>query len=103
MGGGTTSGEGEIYSSIRGDVMNLLLLELIQKQNEQIQRQSEQLQKMMEARERAPLEDNSHIFKKLANLHPPTYDGAQTLRLSRIGFRGWKNGLMHYNALKSGG
>jgi len=31
---------------------------------------------MMEAREKAPLKDNSHMFKKLANLHLPTYDGA---------------------------
>jgi len=30
---------------------------------------------MMEARERASLEDNSHMFKMLASLHPPTYDG----------------------------
>jgi len=30
----------------------------------------------MEARETAPLEDNSHMFKKLASPHPPTYDGA---------------------------
>jgi len=29
----------------------------------------------MEAREKAPLEDNSHMFKKLANLNPPIYDG----------------------------
>jgi len=31
---------------------------------------------MMEAREKVPLEDNSHMFKKLPNLHPPIYDGA---------------------------
>jgi len=30
----------------------------------------------MEARETGPLEDNSYMFKKLANLNPPTYDGA---------------------------
>ena len=74
--GSTTSREGEIYSQIGGDATNLLLLELLQKQNEQIQCQSEQLQKIMEAKEKAPLEENSYMFKKLANLHPPTYDGA---------------------------
>jgi len=31
---------------------------------------------MMEAREKAHLEDNSYMFKKLANLSPPMYDGA---------------------------
>jgi len=31
---------------------------------------------MMEAREKAPMEKNSYMFKKLANLHPPTYEGA---------------------------
>ena len=31
---------------------------------------------MMEARERAPFEDNSHMFKRITSLHPPTYDGA---------------------------
>jgi len=49
---------------------------MLQKQNEQIQRQSEQLQKMMEVREKAPLGDNFYMFKKLANLNSPTYDGA---------------------------
>jgi len=39
----TTSREGEIHSSVGGDVTNLLLLELLQKQNEQIQHQSELL------------------------------------------------------------
>ena len=52
---GTTSREGETHSPVREDVTNLLLLELIQKQNEQIQPQSKQLQKIMEAREKAPL------------------------------------------------
>jgi len=42
-GRGTTSREGEIHSLAEGDVANLLLLELLQKENEQIQRQSEQL------------------------------------------------------------
>jgi len=44
---------------------------------------------MMEAREKAPLEDNSNIFKKLANLHPPTYDGA----LNPKGFKDWVWGM----------
>jgi len=30
----------------------------------------------MEAREKAPLEDNSYMLKKLANLNPPMYDDA---------------------------
>jgi len=30
----------------------------------------------MGARGKAPLEDNSYMFKKLANLDPSTYDGA---------------------------
>jgi len=30
---------------------------------------------MMEAKEKAFLEDNSYMFKKLAILNPPTYDG----------------------------
>jgi len=46
-------------------------------QNEQIQCHREKLQIMMEAREKAPLHDNSHMFKKLNNLNPPTYDGAR--------------------------
>jgi len=31
---------------------------------------------MMEARERAPFEDNSHMSKKFTSLYPPAYDGA---------------------------
>jgi len=31
---------------------------------------------MMEAKEKAPLEDNSYMFKKISSLKPPTYDGA---------------------------
>ena len=65
----------ETHSPTGGDLTNLLLLELLHKQNKQIQRQSEQLQRMIEARERAPKEDNSHVFKKLANHNPPMYNG----------------------------
>ena len=43
----------------------------------------------MEARERAPLNDNSHMFKKLAILHPPTYDGAS----NRKDFEDWVRGM----------
>ena len=31
---------------------------------------------MIEAREKTPMEDNLHMFKKLDNHNPPTYDGA---------------------------
>jgi len=88
-GRGTTSREGDIHSPVGGDVTNLLLLDRIQKQNEQIQCQNEQLQKMMEARGKALLEDNSHMFKKLASLHPPTYDGA----LNPKAFEDWVQGM----------
>ena len=57
-GRGTTCREVETHSLVGGDVNNLLLLELMQKQNEHIQRQSEQLQKMIEARKKAP--DGDH-------------------------------------------
>jgi len=70
------SHEDETHSPMRGDLMKLMLLELLQNQNEQIQRQNEQLQRMVEARERALMEDNLHIFKKLPNHNPPTYDNA---------------------------
>jgi len=44
---------------------------------------------MMEAREKAPLEDNSHMFKKLASQHPPTYDGVPNLKA----FEDWVRGI----------
>ena len=44
---------------------------------------------MMEARERAPFEDNSHMFKKLASLHSPTYDGAPNPKA----FKDWVRGM----------
>ena len=56
----------------------------------------------MEAREKAPLEDNSYMFKKLAHLHLPTYDGAANQRPLRIGF-GHERCLMPYNASRNGG
>ena len=52
--------------------------------------QSEQLQTMMEAKEKALLEDTSHMFKKLANLHPPIYDGAPTPKALEDWIRGMK-------------
>jgi len=44
---------------------------------------------MMEAKENAPLEDNPHMFKKLASLHPPTYDGV----LNPKAFEDWVRGM----------
>jgi len=88
-GRGTTSQEVKVHSLIGGDVTNLLLLELIQKQNKQIQCQSKQLQKMMETREKASLEDNSYMFKTLANIYPPTYDGAPNPKA----FEDWIRGM----------
>jgi len=44
---------------------------------------------MIEVRGEAPLEDNSYMFKKLANLHLPTYDGA----LNPKAFRDWIRGI----------
>ena len=44
---------------------------------------------MMEAMEKASLEDNSYMFKKLANLHPPTYDGTSNLKA----FKDWIRGI----------
>ena len=100
---GTTSREEETHSLVGRDVTNMLLLELLQKQNNQIQDQREQLLRMIEASEKAPLEDNPFMFKKLTNLNPATYDGAQTLGHLRIRFWAWKSYLIHYNAPRSGG
>jgi len=44
---------------------------------------------MIEARERAPTKDNSHMFKKIANLNPPTNDGAP----DRKAFEDWIRGM----------
>ena len=41
---------------------------------------------MMEAREKAPLEDNSYMFKKLFNSIYPLMMEPRTLRLLRIRF-----------------
>ena len=43
----------------------------------------------MEAREKAPLEDNSRMFKKLASLYPPTYDEAPNPKA----FEDWVSGM----------
>ena len=45
---------------------------------------------MMEAREKAPLEDNLYMFKKLANLNPPTYDGTPNPKAFENWIRGMK-------------
>jgi len=76
---GNTGQEGETYPLVVEDLTNLLLLELVKKQNEQIECQSEHLQRMIEAREKGPMEDNSYMFKKFANHNPPKYDGAPNL------------------------
>ena len=44
---------------------------------------------MMEAREKAPLEDNSRMFKKLTSLHPTTYDWAPNTKA----FKDWVQGM----------
>ena len=44
---------------------------------------------MMEAREKASMEDNLHMFKKLANLNPPTYDGTSNPKA----FEDWIRGM----------
>ena len=44
---------------------------------------------MMAVREKAPLEENSHMFKKLAGLHSPTYDGASNPKA----FEDWLRGM----------
>jgi len=52
---------------------------------------------MMEAREKAPLEDNSYMFEKLANLNPPTYDGTPNPKV----FEDWIQGMEKlFDALK---
>ena len=43
----------------------------------------------MEAKEKAPLEDNSYMFKKLANLNLRTYDGAPNPKA----FEDWIRGM----------
>jgi len=87
-GRGTSSREEETHSPARGDITNLLLLELLRKKNKQIRRQSKQLEKMMEARENSPMENNSYMFK-LANLNPPMYDGAPNPKA----FKDWIQGM----------
>jgi len=44
---------------------------------------------MMEAKEKAPLEDNSCMFKKLANLNPPMYNGIPNPKA----FQDWIRGM----------
>jgi len=46
---------------------------------------------MMEARERAPTKDNLHMFKKLANLNSPMYDGAPKPKAFEDWIRGMEN------------
>jgi len=51
---------------------------------------------MIEAREKAPMEDNSHMFKKLGNHNPPTYDGSPNPKA----FEDWMRGMEKlFNAL----
>jgi len=45
---------------------------------------------MMEDKEKAPLDDNSYMFKKLANLNPLTYDGAPNPKAFEDWIRGMK-------------
>jgi len=44
---------------------------------------------MIEAREKAPMEDNSHVFKKLANHNLLTYDGTPNPKA----FEDWIQGM----------
>ena len=54
---------------IRADLTNVLLIELLKKHGEQ-------LHKLSEREENKDEDDNSRLFNKLANHHPPTYNGA---------------------------
>ena len=45
---------------------------------------------MIEAREKTPLQDNSHMFKKSTNLHPATYDGVLNRKVFDDRIRGMK-------------
>ena len=47
---GNMSGEDETHWQMRGELMNIPLLKLLQMQNKQIQHQSELLQRIIEAR-----------------------------------------------------
>jgi len=64
-------------------------LELQQKQNQQIQRQNDHLQQMTKAKENKPIEDNSHMFKRLVSHNPTTYNGAPDPKA----FEDWIRGM----------
>jgi len=89
-GRGNTSHEGETHPLTAADLTNLLLLELLQKQNEQIQRQSKHLQLLAKAREKGRIKDNSHMFKTLANHNPPMYNSVTNLKAFEDWIRGMK-------------
>ena len=55
-------------------LINLLLLEMLQKQGEQLRLQNEQIQRLMEVREKRVEEDNSYMFKRFASHHLPIYN-----------------------------
>ena len=68
-GGASTSAVGKNPTPTRADLTNLLLIELLEKQGDQ-------LRKLSERNENKDEDDNSSLFNKLTNHHPPTYNGA---------------------------
>jgi len=62
-----TSTVGENPTSTEANLANLLLIELQKKR-------SEQLQKLSEKKDNKDEGDSSNLFKKLANIYPPTHN-----------------------------
>jgi len=67
----------------------LLLLELLQKQEEQLWLQNEQLQKLMGVREKGAEKDNFYIFKRFVSHHRPICDST----LDPKTFEDWIRGM----------
>jgi len=74
-GNGSRSQIDETNPPTGAELTNLLLLETLQKQEEQLRLQNEKIQRLMEVRGKRVEDDNSYMFKRFASHNLPIYDG----------------------------